>query len=250
LTPLDAQLYSLTHRGNPGDVEHYVELCRGARSVLELGSGYGRMLRALAEPERQTFGLELDRSLLRLGRQTVATLPRALGRTVTLVWGDMQRFALKRRFARVILPYNALYCLLSPRGVEACLRAVHAALEPGGLFGFDVWNADPWYEHRLSPMGDEEQLAAFEHAGRVWQVFERCRRARGPDRLDVTYRYVPEGRGAPRSQVVSQRYYHSRELFELLARCNFSVQSRLGSFSGARFGGRATRLVVTAKALG
>lgn len=215
---------------------------------MELGCGYGRILRALARSERQLFGLELDPGLLRLGHETVAALPRGLARNVTLVRGDMQDFTLGRRFERVILPYNALYCLLSVRGVEACLRAVHAALTPGGWFGFDVWNADPWYEQELSPAGADEPLAAFEHAGRVWQVFERCRRARARERLDVTYTYVPEGRGSARSQVVRQRYYHSRQLLELLERCHFSVQSRLGSFGGGRFGARSTRLIVTARA--
>jgi SAM-dependent methyltransferase len=247
LTPLDAQLYALTHRGNPGDVEHYVALCRGAGSVLELGCGYGRLLQALAEPERRLVGLELDGSLLALGRKTKANLPPSLRRRVTLVRGDMQGFELEQSFARVILPYNALYCLLSTRGVRACFAAVHAALEPGGLFGFDVWNADPWYEQELSPAREDEPLAAFEHAGRVWHAFERCRRASGPGRLDVTYSYVPEGRGVTRSQVVRQRYYHSRELLDWLADAGFALQPRLGSFSGARFGARATRLIVTAK---
>jgi SAM-dependent methyltransferase len=245
---LDAQLYALTHRGNAGDVEHYVALCRGAGSVLELGCGYGRVLCALARPERELFGLELDPGLLRLGREAVGALPRALARGVTLVRGDMQSFELGRRFARVILPYNALYCLLSEERVEACLRAVHAALEPRGVFGFDVWNADPWYDHELTAERGDEPLAAFEHAGRSWRVFERCRRARARERLDVTYTYVPDGRAAPRRQVVRQRYYHSRKLFELLERCNFSVQARLGGFGGGRFGARATRLIVTARA--
>jgi SAM-dependent methyltransferase len=206
------------------------------------------MLRALAGPPRQLFGLELDGGLLRLGRQAVAALPRTHARGVTLVRGDMQDFALGRRFQRVILPYNALYCLLSLRRVEACLRSVHAALEPGGWFGFDVWNADPWYEQELSLARDDEPLASFEHAGRVWQVYERCRRARAREQLDVTYTYVPQGRGGARSQVVRQRYYHSRQLLELLERCGFAVQSRLGSFGGARFHARATRLIVTARA--
>lgn len=248
LKPIDAQLYALTHRGNAGDVSHYVELCRGASSVLELGCGYGRMLEALARPERALVGLELDSTLLRLGRETVAALPRGLARSVTLVRGDMQRFELGRRFQRVILPYNALYCLLTSRAVEQCFRAVRAALEPDGLFGFDVWNADPWYAQSLSPERGDEPLAAFEHAGRVWHAYERCRRGRGPARLDVTYSYVPDGRGAPRTQIVRQRYYHSRELLELLSRCGFVVKSTLGSFSGGRFGSRSTRLIVTAKA--
>jgi SAM-dependent methyltransferase len=208
------------------------------------------MLQALAAPGRELFGLELDPGLLRLGRDAVAALPRGAGQGVTLVRGDMRDFDLGRRFARVILPYNALYCLLDARGVRACFRAVHAALEPGGYFGFDVWNADPWYQQELSPDRGDERVAVLEHAGRAWQVFERCQRGRAPERLDVTYTYVPEGRGAARRQIVRQRYYHSRQLLELLASAGFSVRAKLGSFGGARFGPRATRLIVTARAEG
>jgi len=249
LDSLDAQLYALTHRGNPGDVEHYVNVCRGAGSVLELGSGYGRVLQALAEPKRTLFGLELDPSLLELGRETVAALPVPKRRGVTLVQGDMQKFALGRRFERVLLPYNALYCLLSLSAVERCFRSVRAALEPGGLFAFDVWNADRLGDDGLSPSDDEQALAAFEHAGRRWVAFERCRRGRAAERLDVTYSYVPNGRAARRSQVVRQRYYRSAELFRLLSKSGFALSSKQGSFSGARFSERAARLVVVARAV-
>jgi SAM-dependent methyltransferase len=247
---LDAELYALTHRGNPGDVEHYVALCRGAASVLELGSGYGRMLLALAAPARTLFGLELDPHLLRLGREAVAALPASKRRGVSVVQGDMQRIAVGRRFERVLLPYNALYCLLTPAAVERCFRSVHAALEPGGLFAFDVWNADRLGEDDFVPNQSDQALAAFEHAGRRWVAFESCRRGRGEARLDVTYSYVPSGRAVRRSQVVKQRYYRTPQLFALLAKCGFAVHLRLGSFAGGRFSERATRLVVAAQALG
>lgn len=249
MTPLDAELYALTHRGNVGDVEHYVKLCRGAAGVLELGSGYGRMLRALAAPKRALYGLELDASLLRLGERAVAELPVAKRQGVTLVQGDMQHIELGRRFERVLLPYNALFCLLTSRSVERCFRSVRAALEPAGLFAFDVWNADRLGDDGLLPDAEDRALTAFEHAGRRWVAFERCRRARGAGRLDVTYTYVPHGGGARRSQVVRQRYYRSTELLPLLAACGFAVQSKFGSFAGGRFNERATRLVVVARAL-
>jgi SAM-dependent methyltransferase len=250
LNALDAELYALTHRGNPGDAEHYVTLCHGAASVLELGSGYGRMLRALAAPARVLVGLELNPHLLRLGREAVATLPASKRRGITIIAGDMQRIETGRRFERVLLPYNALYCLLTPAAVERCFRSVRAALEPGGLFAFDVWNADRLGDDDFAPSPGDQALAAFEHAGRRWVVFESCRRARGEGRLDVTYSYVPSGRAARRSQIVRQRYYHSGELFTLLAKCGFALETKLGSFAGGRFGERATRLVVVARAVG
>ena len=65
---MSAELYALTHRGNRGDLEFYQRTCRGARSVLELGSGYGRVLTALAGAKRRVVGLERDREFLALAR--------------------------------------------------------------------------------------------------------------------------------------------------------------------------------------
>jgi SAM-dependent methyltransferase len=184
-----------------------------------------------------------------LGRDAVATLPAAKRRGVTIVEGDMQRIEVGRRFERVLLPYNALYCLLTATAVERCFRSVHAALEPGGLFAFDVWNADRLSEDDFAPSDGDHALTAFEHAGRRWVAFESCRRARGDARLDVTYSYVPSGRAARRRQVVKQRYYRSGELLRLLAKCGFAPETKLASFAGGRFSERATRLVVVARAV-
>lgn len=223
-------------------------MCRGASHVLELGSGSGRMLRALASPKRVLFGLERDPGLLRLGREAVAQLPAGKRSRLELVRGDMRSFALGQRFERVLLPYNGLYCLLTSADVERCLRAVHAALVPGGLFGFDVWNADAVAARGLAPVVEDEEVARFELGSRLWRVFESCA-GRGSQRLDVTYTYLTDGRSKPRTQLLQQRYLRSPELFGMLERCGFRVASKLGSFEGARFSTRASRLVVTAQAL-
>jgi SAM-dependent methyltransferase len=245
---LDARLYALTHRGNSGDVEFYVRLCRDAASILELGCGYGRLLTALAAPGRELCGLDLDADLLQLCRSACAELPLAKRRTLELVQADMQRFAFERRFQRVLLPYNGLLCLLGPRAAARCFRAVRAVLEPGGVFAFDVWNADALAPEALRAADDDEPVARFEEGGRSWTVTERCRLGRGSQRLDVTYDYFPSGRAAPRSQCIRQRYYRSAELFGLLGAAGFTVTAKLGDFAGARFGKRSQRLVVTASA--
>jgi hypothetical protein len=134
--------------------------------------------------------------------------------------------------------------------VERCFRSVRAALEPGGLFAFDVWNADRLGDDDFVPNQSDQALAAFEHAGRRWVAFESCRRGRGEARLDVTYSYVPSGRAVRRSQIVKQRYYHSTQLFALLAQCGFTLDIKLGGFAGGRFSERAPRLVVVARAVG
>lgn len=246
LDSLDARLYALTHRGNPGDVAHYVQVCQGARSVLELGCGYGRLLSALAEPRRALCGLELDAAFLRLCKETVSALPERRRRGVSLVRADMRTFRVEQLYERVILPYNALYCLLTAADVSRCFRAVRRALAPGGSFTFDVWNADGLDVSQLRESQADEPLTRVDHAGRSWSVFERCTVPRARDRLDVTYTYVPAGSGRAREQTLQQRYYRSSELLGLLERAGFDVVRKLGSFGGTRFGARSARLVITA----
>src|SRR5262249_4327605 len=60
LTELEAELYALTHRGNPGDTQFYARQCAGVGSVLELGTGYGRLLPALLGAARAVTGLDRE----------------------------------------------------------------------------------------------------------------------------------------------------------------------------------------------
>ncbi len=225
---------------------HYARVCRGASSVLELGAGSGRVLTALARPDCELWGLELDPELLALGRRAVKRLPPSARRQVRLVQGNMESFTLPRRFERVLLPYNGFYCLRSASAARRCLRAVRAALEPGGLFAFDVWNGAAIHADGLAPDTPSEERLRFEHDGRSWHVFESCRPARGAQRLDVTYTYAPDGRGAPRTQLIRQRYYLVDELIKLLTACGFEIQTMRCNFSGSLFTPRSHRLVVTA----
>ena len=245
---MKAELYALTHRGNPGDVAFYRDVCRGASSVLELGSGAGRLLTALASAERELVGLELDHALLRLARRNCGALPPAKRRTLRIVRGDMRDFEVQQRFDRVLLPYNALYCLLGRREALSCFRAARRALAPGGILALDVWNAAPFRRHPARATSDaREPIVSLRHAGRTWDVFERSRVRSARQRLDVTYSYVPREGGVTRQIPIAQRYYLASELSELLRRAGFVVGARYGDFSRAPFDARSPQLIVLAR---
>jgi SAM-dependent methyltransferase len=246
---ISAALYALTHRGNRGDLEFYQRACRGARSVLELGSGYGRVLLALAGSRRRVVGLERDPQFLALARRNLRELSPQKRQSVRLARGDIRDFQLAERFERVLLPYNALYCLLSQQAVLGCFRSVHRALEPGGVFAFDVWNAAAFDAASGSLHDDDEPIVSLSHAGRTWDVFERSRVRRARKRLDVTYQYRPREGGAVHRIVIPQRYYLAAEVAELLERAGFAVQARYGDFSGGRFTARSAQQIVIARPL-
>jgi SAM-dependent methyltransferase len=245
-----AELYALTHRGNPGDLEFYREVCRGAKRVLELGSGSGRLLNALADAKRQLVGLELDPKLVDLARRNVRALPPAKRQSVRILRADMRDFSLPQRFERVLLPYNALYCLLGRRAALACFRAAHRALVPGGTLALDVWNAEPFQRSATrSTMDDPLPIVSLRHAGRTWDVFERARVRRAQQRLDVSYTYVPREGGSTQQIPIAQRYFLASEISHLLERAGFAVEARYGDFSGRRFSARSAHLVVLARSI-
>lgn len=248
LTELEAELYALTHRGNPGDAEFYARQCAGAGSVLELGTGYGRLLPALLGAAREVVGLDREPNLLRSARRQ---LRGARGR-LTLLEADMQSFALGRRFDRIVLPYNALYCLLGRRALVSCFRSVRAHLAPGGGFLFDVWAADPFQRRarlralRAAHRDEPGAIVSLAHRGQVWDVFERSRLRSAAQRLDVTYTYVSRQRGTQLEIPIAQRYAPSRELEELLASAGLRLREHWGGFAGQPFGPRSELFVAMA----
>jgi SAM-dependent methyltransferase len=248
-----AELYALTHRGNPGDLEFYRRACQGTQRVLELGSGYGRVLMALSGVRRNVVGLERDARFLALARRNLRALSPIRRQSLRLVQGDIRDFALSERFERVLLPYNALYCLLTKRAAQACFRSVRRALLPGGMFVFDVWNAaefDRAARSGSSTLADDDQpIVSLNYGGRCYDVFEHARLKRAQKRLDVTYSYVPRGGGVVHRIEIPERYFLAPEVDDLLTRTGFAIVARYGDFSGARFSTRSPQQIVVARAL-
>jgi SAM-dependent methyltransferase len=253
LTELEAELYALTHRGQPGDAEFYARHCAGASRVLELGTGHGRLLPALAAAAAQVVGLDREPEFLRSARRRVRRLPAAERAAVQLVQGDLRDFELGRRFDRILVPYNALYCLLGSRALASCLRCVRAHLAPGGQLLFDVWAADAFAQHvragdRRDHRDDPGAIVSFRHRRQTWDVYERSSLRSARQRLDVVYTYVSRERGQRVQIEIHQRYSTSSELARELGRAGLELRARWAGFAGERFTARAELLVVRASA--
>lgn len=244
-----AALYALTHRGSAGDARFYAETCRGAR-VLELGVGYGRLIPALSRVASAVVGLDLDSALLALAREQLRKLSPQCRARVSLVRGDMQRFALRQTFDRVIVPYNALYCLLTRRAALACLRTARAHLQEAGELVLDVWSADAF--HRAASASgfhdDSGPIVTFRHDGQTWDVYETSSLRRSRHRIDVLYTYISRQRGTCVQIPIHQRYFTTSELFALVERAGFEAIAHYGDFTGARLTRRSEQVVLRARA--
>ncbi len=244
-----AWLYRHLHTGNPGDVAFYVEACRGAGSVLELGCGAGRVLVPVAEAGAEVVGLELDAGML---EACAAAVPGAVRQRVTLVHGDMRDFDLGREFDRVTVPFNGLFVLESEADQLACLRAAARHLAPQGRLVFDVYAVEDDVDLDVMGEGDDpfEYLTSFRADGVRVDVEERELVRGEPGRIDMEYRYRLRPRGGAERvvhQTVRHCFVRPSRLRPLLAEAGLQVVNLWGDFDREPFGEDSERMVVVAR---
>ncbi len=222
--PYPADLYEAVHSGNEGDIDFYRAACTDARDVLELGCGWGRIAGALAADGKQVTGLDIAADLLRRGRETY---PR-----VEFVEGDMRTVNLGRRFDRVLIPYNGLYCLLDEDDVVATFRRARDHLRSEGLLVFDAYAADTFHNDSDDDADwDEAAFVKTVHAlGRTWDVYERSRWVREQQRIDAIYTHIARDDTAAVTSAIPQRYLLRGQLPRLLEEAGLSLVELRGGF--------------------
>lgn len=244
----DAELYSLLHRGNSGDVEFYLQFCRGARRVLELGSGYGRVAVPLAVAGHHVTGLELHPGLLDMARE-YARREQVTERFRGLLQ-DMRSFELPEPFDRIIIPYSGLFCLLGEGDVEACLRRCRQHLAPGGRLAFDVYEADSFHTECTPEDVDETELepvVAITHRSSPLMVFERSSWDKPRQRLHVAYEFHDQRGVIVHRSTIVQRYRLVSQLQRSLRGAGFASTSVHGGFQGEPVSGLADAVVFHAQ---
>jgi SAM-dependent methyltransferase len=244
----DARLYSLLHVGNEGDVDFYQRLCAGVDSVLELGSGWGRLLGPLVEVGCAVTGVEVDAGMRGEAQAHLATWAPAKRAKVELLAGDMRTLELGRTFDRVLVPYCGLYCLADDAEVVAVLKRLAAHLNPDGLLVFDGYHIpDPeWIEGGL---GDFDHLTTLEEGATRVEVYELDEHV--PERCDckVSYRFEVHAPDAPVRtvlQVIDHHYLVADRVQGLLEAAGLTLLGRWGSFDGAPLDEDAEQMIIVA----
>lgn len=242
-----AELYRLLHGGNPGDLAHYVAACTGARRVLELGCGPGRLLVPLAGVAGAVVGLDHDQTMLALAAEKIAAA--GLDHRVNLVHGDMGAFELDGAFDRIVIPFNGLWAIGGANAIAACLACARGHLEPGGALLFDVYAVDE--DGDFEPEGghdvaDFEPMATVTLDGAEVAVLERNAMAPDGTWIDVEYRFRwPDGRVV--DDALRHHFLPWSALAALLFEAGFTELTVAGDFEGARFGEESELAVVTAR---
>jgi len=137
-----AELYDIFYEDFTEDIAMYLGFgARTGGSILEIGSGTGRVALALAEDGHAVVGLELSEAM-RTVAQRKADRAQLTDR-VEFIAGDMRRFKLDRHFGLIVVPLNTFLHNLTVEDQLAALACFKKHLRPGGLLVLDCFNPDP-----------------------------------------------------------------------------------------------------------
>ena len=234
----ESDLYSLVHTGNEGDIEFYVRACDGVDWVLELGCGIGRMGYPISKVAKNFLGVDIDWERARI----------AANRDIVCCCADMVNFQLNRRFDRIIIPCNTIYCLLSEENLVSCLKNIRRHLAKNGQLVFDVFVA---YHQRMAPhipksRQDNGWVKEIHYKNKVWDVYESVEIFPGSQRVDVYYSHECRSSDEKIETKIPQRYFSQSELPHLLGKAGLIMTSIAGGFRNEPVSSLCERIVVRA----
>jgi SAM-dependent methyltransferase len=133
----DGEAYDLMVGGIPYGLDFYVALAREVNGpVLDIACGTGRILMPCLQAGVDIEGLDLFEPMLK----TLCTKAAALGLSPPrLHQADMSNFSVPRRFALVMIPFNAFIHNMTQEAQIRCLQLCREHLLPGSSLVFDTF---------------------------------------------------------------------------------------------------------------
>jgi SAM-dependent methyltransferase len=247
-TPFDdGALYDLFLGNIPIGLGFYAGLARAAKGpVLDVACGTGRILLPCLQAGVEIEGLDLFEGMLSRLRQKAA----ALGLKPTLYQTKMAGFRLPRRYALIMIPFNAFFHNVTTDDQLATLQACRDHLEPGGLLVFD--SSFPGQAWIGAPSGKRELEMEMPHPetglpARMWdtRTFNRV------EQLQYSYNEFEllDANGKVTATYPSQttlRWIYKAEMELLLRITGFARWSLLGDYDGRPLQNETDTMIVQA----
>jgi SAM-dependent methyltransferase len=246
-------LYDLMHAEYVDDIRFFEEFAGtlgGEQQVLELGCGTGRLLVPLLDGGAKVTGLDASPEMLRVARERLVLY----GDRVTLVEGDMRRFALDTVFDLVIVGLNTFMHMLTTHDQLACLDSIRKHVRQGGLVILDL--ANPHAVMRDTPLGVVQHRFTkrvprdSETSVTLWSNTVAST-ASQLTQTTLFFDEVSQSTGQIRRTTsnVLLRLIYRYELELLLHRAGFSVRSLYGDYESSPFDDDSERLLGVGVAL-
>jgi cyclopropane fatty-acyl-phospholipid synthase-like methyltransferase len=132
----DGEIYDLVGKDIPYGLDFYVSLALEANgTVLDVACGTGRILLPCLQAGVDVESLDLFEPML----TTLGEKAAALNLSPQLHHCDMRSFSLTRRFALVMIPFNAFVHNMTQAAQMSCLQCCREHLLSGGQPVFDTF---------------------------------------------------------------------------------------------------------------
>lgn len=202
------------------------QLSGRAKSVLEPGCGYGRILAPLAREGIEVCGFDSVPERIDLARRMFEA--ENLAKNVEFLIGSMPDIPTARTFDAVILTVNAIGYVLTAESKLRLFRRIREALNPGGRLIFDFQRGEQllrrrWLRSWLSlcgELGGDAQL----HSRVCWDAKDDC---------IIEEFTLREGRSPEKIFRDHLRFGSVREMEQLLAEAGFEITKRWGGFDAS-----------------
>jgi SAM-dependent methyltransferase len=203
--------------------------------ILELGSGLGRITRALSR-EAPAIGIDVSHEMLARAARARRSAPRAF-----FVAADMREAVFGCQFDLIVAPSDPFCHLTAIRDRRRALRRVAKQLSPRGRFVV---------EGLCRRRGQEHPARRIPYPGGVLHVGEEWEPAGSRDLWRARYRFRdtrPGRRQRTLDATFTARAWNPGEVRALFASCGLRVVHLWGDFDRRPFRAGMSRLIIVAR---
>ena len=246
--PWTAEQYDAQTSWPNADLPLYLEMAsESPGEVLDLACGTGRVLLPLARQGATATGLDISPHMLAVARRKLAAEPDDVQARVTLVEGDMSRFALPRAYGLILIPFRSFQALLTPGDQRGCLECCAKHLLPEGRLVINVFH--PW----ISKLVAKKRGEANEYTGPNGEAVKAISQvqfdfAEQMLTSHITYQVTSKaGETRSHDHVLKLRYFFRFEMEWMLEACGFEVEALYGDFERSAFSVESPEMVIVAR---
>jgi SAM-dependent methyltransferase len=122
------------------DAAYYVRHAReDGGPALELGCGSGRIALALARAGVPTVAADVSGNMLAELQRAARALPESVRGRLRALQMDVRAWALRARFATILMPYSLIAYIVEPAPLSALLGELRGSLRAGGRLIVDAF---------------------------------------------------------------------------------------------------------------